>query len=50
MPGWLQGVHEYLPFEAMAQAVRAGLAFDAFDLPGRAVALLRSSARCRSVE
>lgn len=40
MPGWLQGAHSVLPIEPMAQVVRAGLASDAFDVPGRSLVVL----------
>lgn len=40
MPDWAQAVHSVLPFEPMAQAVRAGLAADAFEVPLRAVVVL----------
>jgi ABC-2 type transport system permease protein len=37
---WAQHLHQWLPFEPMAQVVRAGLAPDAFTVPGRSVAVL----------
>ncbi|NMM17291.1 MAG: ABC transporter permease [Cellulomonas sp.] len=40
MPEWLQTAHEFLPIEPMAQVVRAGLANDAFTVPGRSVVVL----------
>jgi ABC-2 type transport system permease protein len=40
MPEWLQTAHEFLPIEPMAQVVRAGLANDAFTVPGRSVLVL----------
>lgn len=40
MPTWMQHVHQYLPFEPMAQVVRGGLAADAFDVPTRSVVVL----------
>jgi ABC-2 type transport system permease protein len=40
MPEWLQTAHEFLPIEPMAQLVRAGLARDAFTVPGRSVVVL----------
>ncbi|NTW41659.1 MAG: ABC transporter permease [Cellulomonadaceae bacterium] len=40
MPQWLQGLHEVLPIEPMAQVVRAGLASDVFSVPGRSVVVL----------
>ncbi|MDO8121215.1 ABC transporter permease [Isoptericola sp. b490] len=40
MPQWLQGVHEWLPIEPMAQLVRSGLAHDTFDMPLRSVVVL----------
>lgn len=40
MPEWLQTAHELLPIEPMAQVVRAGLANDAFTVPGRSVVVL----------
>lgn len=40
MPGWLQGAHEWLPIQPMAQLVRAGLASDTFALPTRSLVVL----------
>jgi ABC-2 type transport system permease protein len=40
MPGWLQGAHDWLPIEPMAQLVRAGLVSDAFTLPARSLVVL----------
>jgi ABC-2 type transport system permease protein len=40
MPGWLQGVHEWLPVEPMAQLVRAGLVQGTFDMPLRSLVVL----------
>lgn len=40
MPSWLQTAHEWLPIEPMAQLVRAGLAQDAFSMPGRSLVVL----------
>ncbi|MEP7762457.1 ABC transporter permease [Sanguibacter sp. 25GB23B1] len=40
LPGWLAAIHEYLPIEPMAQLVRAGLAPEQFDVPGRALVVL----------
>jgi ABC-2 type transport system permease protein len=40
MPGWLQGAHDWLPIEPMAQLVRAGLVHDAFTLPARSLVVL----------
>ena len=40
MPGWLQGVHEWLPIQPMAELVRAGLVSDTFALPGRSLVVL----------
>lgn len=40
MPAWLTGVHDWLPIEPMAQAVRAGLAGSTFDMPVRSVVVL----------
>lgn len=40
LPGWLAGIHEYLPIEPMAQLVRAGLAPEQFDVPARALVVL----------
>jgi ABC-2 type transport system permease protein len=40
MPGWLQGAHDWLPIEPMAQLVRAGLVQDAFTLPARSLVVL----------
>ncbi len=36
LPEWAQTVHQWLPFEPMAQIVRGGLASDVFTTPGRA--------------
>lgn len=40
MPQWAQDAHEWLPFEPMAQLVRAGLVSDTFDMPARSVVVL----------
>jgi ABC-2 type transport system permease protein len=40
MPGWLQGVHEWLPVQPMAQLVRAGLVQGTFDMPLRSLVVL----------
>lgn len=40
MPAWMQQLHQYLPFEPMAQVVRGGLAADVFDVPLRSVIVL----------
>ncbi len=40
MPQWLQSAHEWLPIEPMAQLIRAGLADDAFTMPGRSLVVL----------
>lgn len=40
MPDWAQHLHLWLPFQPMAEAIRAGLAPDDFAISGRAVAVL----------
>lgn len=35
LPEWLRTLHEYLPFDAMGQVFRAGLASNEFTMPGR---------------
>jgi len=40
MPQWLQTAHEFAPVEPMAQLIRAGLAQDAFTVPGRSMLVL----------
>lgn len=40
LPGWLQGVHEWLPIEPMAQVIRAGLVSDVFTVPARSWVVL----------
>lgn len=40
MPGWLQGAHDWLPIEPMAQLIRSGLASDAFSMPARSLVVL----------
>jgi len=40
LPTWLATAHEYLPVEPMAQLIRAGLAPDQFDIPGRSLVVL----------
>lgn len=40
MPDWLENVHQWLPFEPMAQLMRAGLAQDSFDMPARSLVVL----------
>lgn len=40
MPHWLASTHQLLPIEPMSQVIRAGLAPDAFSVPGRSVVVL----------
>lgn len=40
LPQWAQDVHQWLPFEPMAQVIRAGLCSDWFSVPGRSWILL----------
>ena len=40
LPEWLQTAHQYLPIEPMAQIMRAGLAGNAFTVPGRSLVVL----------
>ena len=40
LPGWARTVHEWLPFEPMAQLVRAGLFSDDATMPTRSWGLL----------
>ncbi|WP_158370268.1 ABC transporter permease [Cellulosimicrobium cellulans] len=42
LPGWLQGLHDWLPIQPMADLMRAGLAQDTFDLPARSLVVLLS--------